>query len=674
MRQNSPRPQLALLAVALIGALCLGACAEAWRTPVAPTPTPTATLAPVLAPTRTPTPMPTLAPTPTPALVALTFTAANSQFWTDPNDISGLLCAGQQVWAVTSGGVVRWSPATGEHQLYTTRDGLASQAVLGIAEDGDGHIWVGYAQVDALSEFDGRAWSTYASRREAVEARSGAMRNARQRDPRLWSYSAASDWLWLTTADGQAQAWDGAIWRRYGAAQNVMRNTWLTLVADEPVATGEDEETAVRVWAVGQGFSTVLEGYRVWEDHDLFSGIPAGGRVTDAALDASGQLWLSYAGANRFKGGLVSFDQPAGRWTGYDYTLVRALPRHIHDLSYDADGRLWAYGDPGIAVRGADGYWQRVADFSAQCGARDADGRLWVGTAHGLYALDDAGQPVSGPWLIPSPLLGNDVTSLVQDAEGRLWVGTTRGLSFIAPDGRTGIALDVGVTCTAQAGDGGLWVGTQQGLYQVEGERAEQRRAESIAALTFDVRGELWACTSGGVIYRGADWQRVTNATELTQAPVTSLAVGSAGTVWLASENGLAELLPDGTSLLHTEKNELLSRDVRALRMAPDDTLWIATGGGLARHLANGRWTRFTVESTEGGLRSKDLRELYVDGAGNLWIATVAGLSFRTPDTDWSYYDLPTAQCVLPVDDGVFWVGTRGGLYRLRSELFTAIE
>ena len=40
VRQNSPRPQLALLAVALIGALCLGACAEAWRTPVAPTPTP----------------------------------------------------------------------------------------------------------------------------------------------------------------------------------------------------------------------------------------------------------------------------------------------------------------------------------------------------------------------------------------------------------------------------------------------------------------------------------------------------------------------------------------------------------------------------------------------------------------------------------------------------------
>jgi len=668
--------RLAQVVLLVLCVVALAGCAEVWVTTTpsqasTPTHTPTATLPPMLLETATPPPTPTLLPTPTPQLVALAFSDEPVQFWTDPNDISGLLVDSGAVWAVTSGGVVCWQAATGAYAYYTTREGLASQAVLGIAQDGDGHIWVGYSQVDALSEWDGSAWVTYPTRRAAVEARFQAMRTARQPDARLWSYSQESGWIWLSTADGRAQAYDGELWHLYASAQNVARDTWLVEVGDG------------RAWAVGQGFSTVEEGYRVWEEHDLYSGIPDGGHVSDAILDSNGQLLLAYVGSLRLKGGLVSYDHARGRWTGYDYTLVPALPRHIYDLSFDADGRLWAYGDAGIAVRGTDGHWERWAEMSVQCGARDAAGRLWVGTAHGLYALDEDGQPRLGPWLIPSPLLGNVVTSVILDASEQLWVGTTRGLSVIAPSGQTRIALDVGVVCSARAPaqvGGTLWLGTQQGLYRVtgstDGEMTEvlRVREESISAITVDVTGAPWVCTSQGMLYRGPDgWKLVADADDVTGASVCALAVGSDGTVWLGSANGLGEIKPDGTTALHTEKEELLSRDVRALAMAPDDTLWIATAYGLARHTAAGRWTRFTVESTEGGLRSKDLRALALDAENNLWIASVAGISLRTPATDWFYYDLPTAQCLWPTSGDVFWVGTRGGLYRLQRGLFIAV-
>ena len=671
--KRSTCPLLIRFTLLALCALALAGCAQVWLTTtplddMTPTPTCTATLPPLELSTPTPTPKPTLAPTSTPQLTSLTFTDAAVQFWTDPNDVSGLLCDAGQVWAVTSGGVVCWDAATGTYRLHTTHDGLASQAVLGIAQDGQGHIWVGYSQVDALSEWDGNAWTTYPTRRAAVEARYQAMRTARQSDPRLWSHSTESGWLWLTTADGQAQAYDGEKWRQYGTSQNVVRLSWLV------------EVSAARVWAVGQGLSTVEEGYRVWEEHDLYSGIPSGGHVTDAVIDADGQLLMSYVGSNRLKGGLVSYDQALGRWTGYDYTLIPALPRHVYDLAFGSDGRLWAYGDAGIAVRGADGHWVCWADLSVQCGARDTDGQLWVGTAHGVYALDEAGQPTVGPWLIPSPLVGNNVSSLVMDTSGRLWVGTSRSLASIDPAGQTSSALDAAVVCAARAptystgGGDDLWIGTQQGLYRVSGEGEITRvREEAISAVTVDAHGTPWACTSQGILYRGPNWEQVTDAAALTGTSVSSLAVASDGTIWMGGTNGLGLLAPDGTTALYTEQDELLNRDVRALAIGSDDTLWVATAGGLARHTAAGRWTRFTVDSTEGGLRSKDLRALYLDESGNLWIATVAGISLRTPETDWFYYDLPTAQCIWPTAGDAFWVGTQGGLYRLQRALFIAV-
>jgi hypothetical protein len=666
--------QTALLAFA---AVALAGCAQVWltltpNTEATPTltPTPISALPPLVMDTAIPAPTPTLAPSPTPQLARLEFTDQPAQFWTDPNDISELLCASGQVWAVTSGGVVCWQADTGAYQYYTTREGLASQAVQGIAQDGQGHIWVGYAQVDALSEWDGRAWITYPSRRAAAEARLQAMRAARQPDPRLWSHSEESGWIWLSTADGRVQAYDGETWRVYGSAQNVARDTWLV------------QASAGRVWAVGQGFSTVEEGYRVWEEHDLYSGVPAGGHVSDATLEPDGRLLLAYVGTLRLKGGLVAYDQSLGRWTGTDFTLVPALPRHVYDLAFEADGRLWAYGDAGIAVRSTDGHWERWSEMSAQCGARDAAGQLWAGTAHGLYALDASGQPTRGPWLIASPLLGNQVTSVDADAAGRLWVGTSRGLSSIDSAGRTRIALDVGVVCAARApseAGGELWLGTQQGLFRVNGEAEGEaptitrEREESISAVTVSASGAVYACTSQGSLYRGPQWEHVADAAAVTGASVCALAVGSDGTIWLGSANGLGEIKPDGTTALHTEKDELLNRDVRALTIGPDDTLWIATANGLARHTSAERWTRFTVESTGGGLRSKDLRALALDGEGNLWIATLAGVSLRTPATDWFYYDLPTAQCVWPSAGDLFWVGTRGGLYRLKRELFIPV-
>ena len=148
----------------------------------------------------------------------------------------------------------------------------------------------------------------------------------------------------------------------------------------------------------------------------------------------------------------------------------------------------------------------------------------------------------------------------------------------------------------------------------------------------------------------------------------------SQGTLWLACETGLGMLPSDGSFYVNTVADGLLSSNVRAVTVGPQDVLWMATAKGLARRRPDGRWTRFTTESTEGGVRSMELWDVYAEPSGVLWMANDKGISRRTPEkADWSYYDLPAARRVLPAPDGAIWVGTMGGLYRLQPAELTPI-
>lgn len=68
-----------------------------------------------------------------------------------------------------------------------------------------------------------------------------------------------------------------------------------------------------------------------------------------------------------------------------------------------------------------------------------------------------------------------------------------------------------------------------------------------------------------------------------------------------------------------------------------------------------------------------EMHKVHVDEQGTLWMATSAGISVRTQEADWSYLDLPGARAVCPSPSGAIWVGTRGGLYRVRRDVLTLI-
>lgn len=666
LRQSCPHVLLALFAVVVIG------CAGARPIPSSPPALRSgqAELSAELGqPTRETEPRPRSdhpTPTPTPWTGSLTFTDADLQYWSNPNDISGLVRQGDVIWAATPGGVVRWT-SDGRHRLYTDNDGLVSQAILGIALDSDGHPWVGYADGGAWSEYDGRTWHTYTWREDAVELRYEAMRNARHFDPRLWVSRSESGWVWLPTKNGQLKAYDGQRWRTYGEYEGVTRGTWLV-----------DVSASGRVWAVGSGLSTAEEGGRWWDDRTLFSSIAGREWITGIAAD-SGGVWLSYRGPRDRGGGVCRFDWGDNRWQGHMHDLNPLVPTQVHDVSVTPGDVVWVSGADSLVYREPQRPWTGLlkGEFEVQSFVLGPQGEVWLGSADGLWHADRGGTILGRPWRVPSPSLGSEVRALTRDRSGSIWVATPHGVTHISSDGATAVVLDGEALCLASSINGQVWAGTPTGLYKVgEGKAPGRVLGEPIVALDVDSEERTWACTDSGRVQTVADEgaQIVLELRDHLSVLPRDMAVDSTGTAWFATELGLGILAPDGEFRLATVEDGLLSEDVRAVAVGPDDAVWMATARGLARRLPTGRWTRFTTESTGGGLRSMGMWDVHVDPDGVLWMATDAGISRRTPETDWSYYDLPGVRHVLPgPGSDAIWVGSPNGLYRLRGHVLIAV-
>ena len=75
--------------------------------------------------------------------------------YTDGNTVGQVLVKGNDLWAVTEGGVVRWNMDTGTYQKYTTADGLINNNVGGMTEDKSGNLWF---VTGGVTEYNGKSW------------------------------------------------------------------------------------------------------------------------------------------------------------------------------------------------------------------------------------------------------------------------------------------------------------------------------------------------------------------------------------------------------------------------------------------------------------------------------------------------------------------------------------
>jgi signal transduction histidine kinase/ligand-binding sensor domain-containing protein/CheY-like chemotaxis protein len=531
-------------------------------------------------------------------------------------------------------------------------DGLPQQMVTASAQTGDGYLWLGTEE--GLARFDGARFQTFDRRNTPTMAAGG----------RIAALATAPDGsLWAgTDADGLLHLVGGTFVRRWPASGRAVRVRDIAITR-QGVVWIATPEALVRI----DGETTRNFG-------------PADGLATNSPrsvyVDPSGTLFVGSRGA-------------VHRLRGERFEIATRLPDvSVIGFTSDREGALWI----GTWGRGA---WRLRGDSLAQVHVDRADegafisslladheGRVWVGTTHGLKRLVDGvlrGDPSTGA-------LGQiDVYSMLDARDGSLWLGTTAGLrrlrrsalSRLGPE--HGLSHDV-VLAVSRGRDDSVWIGTHGGgLNRVTGGRIEHFGAadglpqQPIIAILEDRRGAMWIGTQRGLYVRDSrTWRRATEAGVARSATVRTLVEDRQGAIWIGTDEGLVRLA-NATATTFTAPRDLPAPMVLALLEGADGTMWIGTPGGLTS-LRNGRFATLTQRD---GLADDLVQALHQDRYGVLWAGGERGLTRiaagrTTSITTRDGLTRSSVDQILEDDRGSLWLAGRRGAMRVELGELTA--
>jgi signal transduction histidine kinase/ligand-binding sensor domain-containing protein len=285
----------------------------------------------------------------------------------------------------------------------------------------------------------------------------------------------------------------------------------------------------------------------------------------------------------------------------------------------------------------------------------DRSGLLWVGSFGGGLQQHWPGQQAfrllrHSPGQ-PRGLSHPNVKSLLERADGTILIGSNgNGIDIIdrqrgligghrPQPGQRGMLGDGTILALAETIDGSLWAGTQQaGVFRLPA-NSRQWQAYStgdglpdplVRRLLVTRDGTLWAATNNGLARWHAGQQRFVALPQrdgsALRVSITAMAEDDAGRLWLGSNAGLW-LKPAGQGHLLPIRHDparpasLASDDVRGLLVDAAFKLWVASAKGLDRlQQWDGAQARFEHISDRAGSPGKNIgANLLQDRQGRIW-------------------------------------------------------
>ncbi len=525
------------------------------------------------------------------------------------------------------------------YQVWRTDSGLPQNTVRSVLQTADGYLWLGTE--GGLVRFDGIDFVTF-NVENTPQFQSDLVYDLQQ---------DAQGALWISTGTGLLRYQAGTF-------------TAYTMRQGLPAAT---------VW-----FSYQDTQHRLW------------------AMTAGGPAWLN---GNRF---LPVADAQA------------AVPLNRQAVAEDGQGGLWLGSNSGVFLLQPGSDSPRLAahlltgvPVQALVFAHQA---LWIGSNEGLYRWT---QGAVSPVLLGPAAAKPEITALLATAEGTLWMGTSDGITRLtaqgAPDGSPVQPFSAdGHRARADRffrdRQGTVWASTDRGVLRWQGERwqglapGSELASNRVLAFFEDREGDLWLGTESGGLNLLRDQKFITYSTRdgLSGNFVRSVFQGGDGTLWIGTDGaGLNRRTASGFAHYSTADG-LSSNVILALASGAGRDLWVGTPDGLnllhPTGTAADNWrkvqvTRFTAAD---GLPDDFIRSLYTDRDGSLWIGTRHGLGHRVGGKFTSYSmmeGLGSDLIGVIFRDGAqpgtsagrfannfadnLWIGTSGGLSRLRDGRFT---
>ncbi|HEY8683222.1 MAG TPA: triple tyrosine motif-containing protein, partial [Rhodanobacter sp.] len=403
--------------------------------------------------------------------------------------------------------------------------------------------------------------------------------------------------------------------------------------------------------------------------------------------DAGGRLWIGAESG-------IYVREPDG--------TIRKVPV---DRGFLGDaGKSWridgGHGETRVAVTGglliigADGIARplanrQLASRRIMSSTRDVLGRLWIGTADGVFLDGGHGdlQLIQGQPLLPGGLPGDKTWQTMLDAEGGLWITFDNSVIGYLPPGWNGFArfthipddprslAGIAASTIHLGHDGALWVGGDNGwvdrLDATSGrvQHVLQGMHGQVVAITEDPRGRVWI--DDPPLLHVLDHGKLSSI-ELGHARVTRpvlVCAGDDGRIYVASwSQGLFQVDPDSLVISPVpsepaDDNALLPDQI----VFHDGAVWYASAGGLQRMDKQSGTLRFVP-----GTPRREILFLSFDDDAGFWLATMSviehyryrnGIAVRDDSIDYRTELAGSDLSGMQVDrQGHLWIFANPGL------------
>ena len=484
----------------------------------------------------------------------------NNQILSLAEDSAGKLWLG-----AVGGGLTKY--ANGHFRLYTTSDGLSSDAVRCLLSDHAGNLWIG-TRGGGLNLFRDEHFTAYTTR------------DGLPSDQIQTLAEDANGVVWIGTTKGLA---------RFEQGRFTAYTTREGLPGERVNAVCVDR--AGDVWVgTGGGLCRMQEGRCVVDSARIKSS------VTALYEDRDQNLWIGTGGEGLFL-------RRQGRLT--QYAVRDGLPSDtvlaLYQDPNEENGDIWVGTVDGGLVQLRHGRFgvytmeDGLPDNFVAAVFEDSKTNLWLGTNGGLSRLTNGVVTT-----VPLPQGRPDSGSIAEDRAGNVWFSGNGQLQQF----RNGQFV--------------RWTAAQ-GLPH-----------EPVRELLGDRAGNLWLSTPGHGLTQLSEgcFRSFDTRDGLADNEITALYESPTGTTWAGTHNGGISRFDAATQRFTswTAKDGLPGDQVIAFYQDRAGSLWIGTSGGGLRRFKDGKFAAITVKQGLYDNRMFQILSDTEDDSGNLWMSSNRGI------------------------------------------------